>query len=227
MARGLRYLVIPMAIVTGCGSSTPATRSSTSTPTSPALSELPATPTASASAPPTAPAVLGTVAAATPSGTVAFVVVGNDATPRGPVTVTVAAASSNGHATVTGDATIPALASGATEAAMVRLAVPPDDTIGAVTSTASGAPADGAADPVTVTSAVFTPDAIEPTVDITVTSTVSTTAELVAACYQGATLIGGGVATTVSVAKDASTTFRLAAALSQTPTDCRGFAYRV
>jgi hypothetical protein len=180
----------------------------------------------SASAVPSAPAVVASVAAATPSGTVVFVVVANDSTPRVDVRVTAAANSSNGQAQVTGSATISALAAGETEAAMVRLTVPANDTIGTVTAAAGGTSTAGPVNPLTITGAVFTPDAIEPMIDVTMSATQAVTAQVVAACYVGTTLIGGGVAATATVQPRTTKTVRLSAALSQTPTSCRGFAYR-
>ena len=206
-------LAIPLALLVGCDSAAAPGRS-TSHPT-PAPTQTPFTPSASPSTAAGGPAVVATVAAATPSGTVIFVVVTNDSTPRVGVSVTVGATSSNGQATVTGTATISALAAGETEATMVRLTVPPNDTIGAVTSAASGTPAPAQVDPLTVAGAVFVPDAIEPTLDITVSATEVVAAKVVAACYQGTTLIGGGVETTVTVQPGAHTTLRLAAALEE------------
>jgi hypothetical protein len=73
---------------------------------------------------------------------------------------------------------------------------------------------------------MFTSDAIEPTVNVMLSSTQTVPAEVVAVCYQGTTLIGGGLATTTTVRAGAPTMLRLTAALSQSPTSCNGYAHR-
>jgi hypothetical protein len=155
-----------------------------------------------------------------------FVVVVNDSTPRAPVTVSASAVSSNGRATVTGQSVIGALAAGETEAAMVRLAIPADDTVATVRATATGSPAAGAINPLTVSSASFTSDPIEPMVNVTVSAIAPTAAVVLAVCYQGPAVVGGGVAQSALVRAGAPMILRLAAALTENPATCRGFAYR-
>jgi hypothetical protein len=175
---------------------------------------------------PGGPIVVATVAAPTPTGTVVFVVVANDSTPRAPVTVTASAASSNGKATITGRALIWTLPAGGTAAAMVKLSVPADDNIGAVTATVAGtAAANPAINPLSVAGASFVFDPIQPAVNVTVSATMPRAAVVLAVCYQGGTVIGGGVAQVATVRPGPPTTLSLAAALAQTPTSCTGYAY--
>lgn len=225
-ARGAgAVLVLPLVALLGCGSGTSGTPGGGTARAGSSATAATSTPSPTATPVGTGPTVVATAAAATPSGTVVFVVVTGDATPRAAVHVMVSAASSNGRATVTGQSTISELAAGATQAAMVRLQVPANDTIGsisaAVTGTATTAPMPG----LKATGAAFVPDAIEPGVDVTVTSPDAVSAEIVAVCYQGTALIGGGVAMVAHVRAGGSVTYRLAAALSETPTSCTGYAY--
>lgn len=223
--RGRHWSTATAAIVLlgGCGDAgrPPISGGAHSTPFSAAtVSPAPATTGSSTTL------ITDTVTAPTPSGTVAFVVVVNDTTPRVAVRVRVVAHSANGRSDVQGDATIAALGAEEAEAAMVRLAVPADDSIGSVTASAGGLPSAAAANPLAVRSAVFVPDAVAPAVDVTVAATATVAAEVVAACFVGSTLVGGGVARGSTIRPGAPVTIRLAAALLQTPTVCRGFAYR-
>jgi hypothetical protein len=108
---------------------------------------------------------------------------------------------------------------------MVRLQVPANDTIGSISAAVTGTATRAPIPALRATGAAFVPDAIEPDVDVTVTSPDAVSAEIVAVCYQGTGLIGGGVATVAHVPAGGSATYRLAAALSQTPTSCTGYAY--
>lgn len=217
---------MPVAMLAAaCDSSHPAPTSSRSTgaataPTSPSATPAPTQST------PIEPTVVATAAAPTPTGTVVFVVVANDSTPRGPVTVTATATSSNGKPPVGGHTVMTTLAPMATAAAMVRLSIPSDDNIGAVTATVTGAAvASAATNPVTVAGASFVSDPRQPTVNVTVSATVQRVATLLAVCYQGNTAIGGGVAQVATLRPGPPTSLSLAAALTQTPTSCVGYAY--
>lgn len=129
-------------------------------------------------------------------------------------------------ATITATAVIRALAAHQTEAAMVSLSIPAGDTIAAVSATASGgAGASGAANPLSALRAAFVSDPVQPSVDVTVSTSSDVTARVLAVCYQGSTAVGGGVAVTASVRPGAAATIRLGAALTQAPTRCLGFAY--
>jgi hypothetical protein len=170
--------------------------------------------------------VVAVHASATASGAVAFVVVSNDGTPRAPVTVSVTAASANGRAPVAAHTTIAVLGADATGAAMVKLAVPADDIVSVVTATATGAPTtrDGA-NPLSVSGAVFATDPILPTVNVTVSTSTQVVAIVLALCYSGSALIGGGVLQATTLHPGSPLTLRLNAAVTETPTRCLGFAY--
>ncbi len=219
---------VPLSLLMfGCSSAAPPPAATRTAPSSTAI----ATSTAMVSTP-TPPAISQAVrvvavhASATAAGTVAFVVVSNDGTPRAPVTVSVTAASSNGRATVAAHTEIPVLRADETEAAMVKLPVPADDIVSVVTATATGAPAGlGGANPVSVSGAVFASDPVVPTVNVTVSTTAQVAAAVLAVCYSGSALIGGGVLQPTTLRPGAPVTLSLDAAVTETPTRCLGFAY--
>lgn len=224
---GLGATVPVFLLVSGCSSATPLHVATQSAPSTTRL----ATPTATGSTPESQVVsltvrVVAVHASATATGSVAFVVVSNDGTPRAPVTVSVTAASANGRAPVAAHAAIPVLGADETGAAMVKLAVPADDIVSVVTATATGAPsAVGGADPISVNSAVFATDPILPTVNVTVSTNAQVAATVLAVCYSGSALIGGGVLQSMTLHPGPPFTLRLNAAVTETPTRCLGFAY--
>jgi hypothetical protein len=127
---------------------------------------------------------------------------------------------------VGGHTVLATLAPMVTTAAMVRLSIPSDDNIGAVTATVAGAAVpSAAANPLTVVGASFVSDPRQPTVNIIVSADAQRVATLLAVCYQGRTAIGGGVAQVATLRPGPPTSLSLAAALTQTPTSCVGYAY--
>jgi hypothetical protein len=224
---GLGATIPLFLLVVGCSSATPPHVATQSAPSTTTL----AAPTATVSTP-TSQVVSQTVrvvavhASATAAGTVAFVVVSNDGTPRAPVIVSVTAASSNGRAPVAAHTAIPVLGADETGAAMVKLAVPADDIVSVVTATATGAPtALGGAGPLSVNGAVFATDPILPTVNVTVSTSAQVAATVLAVCYSSGALIGGGVLQSTTLHPGPPLTLRLNAAVTETPTRCLGFAY--
>ncbi len=180
---------------------------------------------------PAAPAsvtVVATHAAATPSGTVVFVVLSNSATPRSAVGIGVMATSANGRPPLSGRATLASIAANATEAVMIRLSVPAGDSIGAVTASVTDIGlSPPSANPFTAGTASFVADPIAPTIDVQVSAATTAAASVLAVCYQGTILVGGGIAQSVTVGAERPTTVQLVAALTDTPTVCRGFAHPV
>lgn len=218
-------MALTALLVTACASGTPAP-SATVTPT-PTVVPTTGTPTPAPTVGAPGPAVLAAVAAATPTGTVVFVLVRNDATPRTAVTVTATANSSNGRAAVSGRAAIAVLAAGEVEATTVRVAVPSGDEIASVAAEVQGVAAASPppADPLTVSGATFSDDPVSPAVGVTVAATTTTRAAVVAVCYQGTTVVGGGVLVSEVIHAPGPQLVRLQAALTAAPTSCQGYAY--
>ena len=109
---------------------------------------------------------------------------------------------------------------------MVRLSIPPSDVLGSVTASATGGAAAGVGSPLKASAALFAPDPINPMVNVTVSTATSVFASVLAVCYRAGTVVGGGMVESAQVRAGAPTTLHLAAALTDTPSMCVGFAYR-
>lgn len=214
--------------LTGCGSSaapspTPTASGSVSTG---ATVTTEAAPTPSPTPPITGVTVVATGAAASATGTLAFVVVNNTtASATGAVQITVVAKSSNGHAPVQGSAVIPNVGVGESQAAVVALTIPSGDSIGALTATSRTNGTAAYVNPLASTGARFVNDPINPTVSVSVIASSSVrSATIVAVCWKGTVVVGGGMKQGVAVASGGAQSISVPAALTAAPSSCTGYA---
>jgi hypothetical protein len=170
--------------------------------------------------------VVATGAAASPTGTLVFVVVDNaGAAAVSGVQVNAVAQSASGGAALNGQAVIPNLAAGEKQAAVISLTVPSGDALGAITASAHPGGVSAYTNPLTATGAQFINDPISPSISVSVSSASSvSSAVVVAVCWSGSTVVGGAMKQHVAVAAGSAHTVTMEAALTTVPSSCTGYA---
>jgi hypothetical protein len=214
--------------VSGC-TSTPAASPTgpTARPATPSDATATATATAAPTAVPAGVTVVATGAAAGPTGTMVFVIVtNNSATSASVVQVNATADSSNGGAPLQATALIPDLAPGESQAAVLALTVPSGDSLGAISASAHATGRSSHyTNPLTASDARFIDDPISPSISVSVTGAASVSnAVIVAVCWTGSKIVGGGTIRHIAVAAGRARTVTMLAALTAAPSACSSYA---
>jgi hypothetical protein len=215
--------VVVTVAVSGCSSNPAASPTARRAPAESAISSPSASPTAVATAGVT---VVATGAAASPTGTLVFVVVDNASpVPVSNVAVTAVAASGNGGAPLQGNTVITNLGSGESQAAVIPLTVPSGDSLGAVTASAHAIGQSTYRNPLLASAARFIADPISPSISVSVAATTSvSSAVIVVVCWAASTIVGGAIKRGVAVAAGGAQTVTMQAALTTAPDSCSGYA---
>jgi hypothetical protein len=224
--RSWPFVVVVLVVlvgVSGCSSTSPASPTSRG---SPASSATAAPPTPSATPATGGVTVVATGAAASPTGTLVFVVVDNPSpAAASAVAINATAASANGGAPLHASALIPNLAAGERQAAVIPLTVPSGDSLGPITATAQAAGESTYTNPLTATQARFINDPINPSISVSVATVTSVPhAAVVAVCWVGANIVGGAINGDLAVPAGAAKTVTMQAALTSVPGSCSGYA---